>query len=74
MKTSSEDDLKREYEQRFLNKALISAESKILTWMKDMTHEMGWQQWSKKYKEKYPNAEENGYGPGALICYRLPKR
>jgi hypothetical protein len=35
--------------------------------MRGINDEMRWQEWIKKYKEKHPNAEENGYGPGALV-------
>lgn len=28
-----------------------------------------WEQWKKKYNEEHPSAENNGYGPGAIVVH-----
>jgi NAD+ diphosphatase len=38
-------------------------------WMRKEIDKIQWEEWKKKYNEEYPNAEKNGYGPGALVIY-----
>lgn len=39
--------------------------------LKPIAHEISWQNWEREYNDKFPDREEQGYGPGAMVVYKL---